>query len=100
MNNKVLLKLFDIDDGFVEDTYVETNNDINTVYLKLNKMIEFCPNCGSIRLLSKGFYKSKVVGCPFNGKPTYIVCKIRKYKCKDCHAFPVDPNPIPIRIPI
>lgn len=93
-NNKVLLKILDIDDELVEDAYIETDNEINTVFLKIKRSIVCCPNCGSIKLLSKGFYKSKVVGCPFNGKPTYIVCKIRKYKCKDCETFPVDSNPI------
>ncbi len=85
-NKKVLLKIFDIDDEIVEDVYIETDNN-NTVYIKLKRTIECCPNCGSIKLLSKGFYKSKFVGYPFNGKPTYIVCKIRKYMCKAVMLF-------------
>lgn len=38
-NKKVLLRIFDIDDEFVEDAYIETDNDNNTLYIKLKRTI-------------------------------------------------------------
>ena len=43
-NKKVLLKIFDIDDELVEDAYIESDSDNNTVYIKLKRIILCCPN--------------------------------------------------------
>lgn len=52
------------------------------------------PKCGAVKFLSKGVYETCLIGCPFNGKPILIVCKLRKYLCKDCHSYFVENNPI------
>ena len=73
---------------------LEVNFNQNKLYIKFKKIIKCCSNCGSVNFLSKGFYKTCLIGCPFNGKPTLIVCKFRKYVCKDCHSYFVENNPI------
>lgn len=73
---------------------LEVNFNQNKLYIKFKKIIKCCSNCGSVNFLSKGFYKTCLIGCPFNGKPTLIVCKLRKYVCKDCHSYFVENNPI------
>lgn len=93
-NKKILLKIFDLNDDLVEDTYFETDTKRNTLYVKLKRRIEYCPECGSIKLLSKGYFTSQLISCPFNGKPTVILCKQKRFICKDCGAYPVDENPI------
>ncbi|MBS6116645.1 MAG: ISL3 family transposase, partial [[Clostridium] spiroforme] len=65
---------------------LEVNFNQNKLYIKFKKIIKCCSNCGSVNFLS--------IGCPFNGKPTLIVCKLRKYVCKDCHSYFVENNPI------
>ena len=93
-NKKILLKIFDLDDDLVDDVSFETDINRNTLYVKFKKIITCCPVCGSLKLLSKGYYTSKLVGCPFNGRPTVIECKIKRFICKDCGSYPVDVNPI------
>lgn len=66
----------------------------NILYIKFKKIINCCPLCGSIKLLSKGYYTSELVACPFNGKPTIIKCKVKRFVCQDCSSYPVDMNPI------
>lgn len=91
-NKKILLKIFDLDDDLVDDVSFETDINRNTLYVKFKKIITCCPVCGSLKLLSKGYYTSKLVGCPF--RPTVIECKIKRFICKDCGSYPVDVNPI------
>ena len=93
-NKKVLLKIFDLDDEIVDDLDLEANINQNNLYIKFKKNIKCCPICGSVKFLSKGFYETSLIGCPFNGKPTLIICKFRKYVCKDCHSYFVENNPI------
>lgn len=93
-NKKVLLKLLDLDDDLVENISLDTDSHRNTISVKLYKSLKCCPTCGSIKLISKGYYTTKLIGCPFNGKPTSILCKLKKFSCKDCGAYPVDVNPI------
>lgn len=71
-NKKVLLKIFDLDDEIVDDLDLEANINQNKLYIKFKKNIKCCPICGSVKFLSKGFYKTSLIGCPFNGKPTLI----------------------------
>lgn len=94
INKKVLLRIFELDDEIVDDLDLEVNFNQNKLYIKFKKIIKCCSNCGSVNFLSKGFYKTCLIGCPFNGKPTLIVCKLRKYVCKDCHSYFVENNPI------
>lgn len=93
-NKKILLKIFDLDDDLVDDVSFETDTKRNTLYVKFKRTISCCPVCGSVKLLSKGYYTSTLVGCPFNGRPTVIKCKIKRFFCKDCGSYPVDANPI------
>lgn len=93
-NKKILLKIFDLDDDLVDDVSFETDINRNTLYVKFKKIITCCPVCDSLKLLSKGYYTSKLVGCPFNGRSTVIECKIKRFICKDCGSYPVDVNPI------
>ena len=93
-NKKVLLKIFDLDDEIVDDLDLDVNINQNKLYIKFKKIIKCCSNCGSVKFLSKGFYKTRLISCPFNGKPTFIVCRLRKYVCKDCQSYFVENNPI------
>lgn len=93
-NKRILIKLFDLDDDLVEDVDYNTSFTNNTLNIKLKKNVQCCPKCGSLKFLSKGFYSSKLTGCPINGRPTIIICKTRKYICKDCHIYFVEMNPI------
>lgn len=93
-NNKILLKIFDLDDDFVDDISFDTDIYRNILYVKFKRTINCCPVCGSVKLLSKGYYTSELIGCPFNGKPTVIQCKIKRFVCKYCGSYPVDMNPI------
>lgn len=93
-NKKVLLKLFDLDDEIVDDLDLDSSPKENKLYIKFKKIIKCCPKCESVKFLSKGFYVTHLIGCPFNGKPTLIVCRLRKYLCKDCHSYFVENNPI------
>lgn len=85
--NKILLKIFDLDDNFVDDVSFETDIKRNILYVKLKRTINCFPVCGSVKLLSIGYYTSKLVGCPFNGKPTIIKCKIKRFVCKYCGSY-------------
>ena len=93
-NKKILLKIFDLDDDLVENVSFETDMKRNTLYVKFKRTMNYCSVCGSVKLLSKGYYTSTLVGCPFNGKPTLIKCKINRFVCKNCGSYPVDENPI------
>ncbi|WP_168080594.1 ISL3 family transposase [Massilimicrobiota sp. SW1139] len=93
-NKKILLKIFDLDDDLVENVSLETDMKRNTLYVKFKRTMNYCSVCGSVKLLSKGYYTSTLVGCPFNGKPTLIKCKINRFVCKNCGSYPVDENPI------
>ena len=65
-NKKVLLKIFDLDDEIVDDLDLDVNINQNKLYIKFKKIIKCCSNCGSVKFLNKGFYKTRLIGCPFN----------------------------------
>lgn len=67
-NKKILLKIFDIDDDLVDDISFDTDTYRNILYVKFKRTINYCPVCGSVKLLSKGYYTSELIGCPFNYK--------------------------------
>lgn len=82
-NKRILLKIFDL----VDDISFDTDMKTNILYIKFKKIINCCPVCGSIKLLSKGYYTSELVACPFNGKPTIIKCKVKRFVCQDCSSY-------------
>lgn len=93
-NNKILLKIFDLDDELVEDVKSFNDSKINELNITLKKYYMCYEEYGSIRLLSKGLYISKWIRCPINEKPTIINCRLRKYVCVDCGSYFVEKNPI------
>ena len=73
MNNE-LLRLFDIKDDDVVETftvdYKESNYEIN---IKFKPSRSFCPTCGSTHFISKGNKKRFLVSVPVNDKPVKIL---------------------------
>lgn len=51
-SKKILLKIFNLNDDLVNNVSFETDTKRNTVYLKLQRTINSCPMCVSVKLLS------------------------------------------------
>ena len=86
MENKTNLKLFDIDDSLVSYHFIDLKDDHYHIYMDFISNAHCCPFCGSIKLISKGYYKKNLVSVPINDRHVTIHARFKRIICNDCNV--------------
>lgn len=92
MLEKVVIEsLIDLEDVIIENTI--NKNDYIEVYISIKRKEHICPRCSSRVNRVQDYYIQKGKDLDVLGKPTYLILKKRRYKCKCGKVFQED-NPI------
>lgn len=88
MENKELLKIFNIKDKRIELTQVKEDylkgRRINKLYGNLTYSVDKCIDCNSKTLVKNGYDLVKIQLSNIGDKATYLLLNKQRYLCRDC----------------
>lgn len=90
MNEKISLKLFDIDDTLVTYFHIDLIDNHYHIYIDVKSTTSCCPSCGSIKLVGNGHHKKNLISVPINDRHVTIHAKFKRILCHDCGSSFVD----------
>ena len=88
----ILANFLSINSSDVEEFNVITNNDGDTILIKLKKKECYCPYCKSSSLRLREYRDRQIKHALFLGRRTLFILRSRKYRCLECNKTFMEPN--------
>lgn len=87
MINALMLQGWDV-------TGVKVVGNVQEATATYNSLLDTCPKCGSVgRLYRHGIKTIEYRDAPAFGKQFVIVCRVQRYRCRDCNETSMQPRP-------
>lgn len=87
------IKLLGLQPDDIQELYITNDNQMIYINITLKRQNCFCPRCGGIHFVSKGYEHKKITHSIFNLNASVIQFNHRRLKCKDCGKSFMEPNP-------
>jgi transposase len=87
MNHALMLVGWDV-------TGVKVTGNVQEATATYNSLLDACPKCGSVgRLYRHGVKTIEYRDAPAFGKQFVIICKVQRFRCRDCKETSMQPLP-------
>lgn len=92
MQNNCIKNLLNLE-GFLIKNIKNLNNTVE-IYIELPVIEHECPNCGFKTTKIHDYYSQSIIDIPIYFKPTKLIYRKRRYKCRNCNKSFFENNSI------